>query len=276
VFHAGTSTFPTNTRLHDLTRVGCRRAVRGGMKHPHTFFSSRIGNLRNPFAFVLLFIAGLGCARASRAQSEEINASRVADANMIDRGLKAHIAALPSSPIPKVEPATNAFTQQQPEVQFTTDRKHAFYWLDRTALTYGLVQGSAEIFDGVTTRYFIHHCSHCFEDDPMSRLLLGTHPSWGKMIPMGIAEAAVSAYSYQRMRRSPHRFARAAAPLLPMGLTAVHVIEGARNISLKNKYRCLDPGYVVVGAFCVPGQPPTAIGVTEQAGTGLGSHRYPK
>ena len=87
----------------------------------------------------------------------------------------------------------------------------------------------------------------------MSRLLLGTHPSWGKMIPMGIVEAAVSTYSYRRLSHSPNRFLRAAAPLVPVGVTAVHVIEGARNIALKNKYRCADPGYIVVGAVCVLG-----------------------
>jgi hypothetical protein len=137
---------------------------------------------------------------------------------------------------------------------------------------FGLAQGGAEVFDGVTTRYFIHHCSLCFENDPMSRLLLGTHPSWDKMVPVGIGEAVLSTYSYQRMSHSPNRVLRGAAPLVPIGLTAVHVIEGARNITLKNKYRCADPGYIVVGAVCVAAPAPVLSGAAGAGAGGSGSH----
>jgi hypothetical protein len=170
-----------------------------------------------------------------------------------DISLRAAVATLPSAPTPKIQPVASAIVPLRTPASIAVERRHSFYWLDRKSLTYGLVLSSAEIFDGVTTRYFIHHCSHCYENDPMSRLLLGTHPSWGKMIPMGIAEAAVSTYSYRALSRSPNRILRTAAPFVPLGLTAVHVIEGARNITLKNRYRCADPGYVVVGAMCIAG-----------------------
>ena len=83
--------------------------------------------------------------------------------------------------------------------------------------------GSLEIFDGVTS--FI--IGLCFEHNPISRLLLGSHPGWGSMIPAGTAGAADSTYSYRRMSHSPSPFLRAAAPLVPVGLTAVRVLEGA-------------------------------------------------
>lgn len=190
-------------------------------------------------------------------------------------GLREYVASLPSAPTAKVAPAASAGVQAQARIPVSAERNHRFYWLDRAALTYGSVLGGAEVFDGVTTRYFIHHCSHCVENDPMSRLLLGTHPPWGKMIPMGIAEAAVSTYSYQRMSRSPHRFVRAAAPFVPIGLTAVHVVEGARNITLKNKYRCADPGFTVVGAVCVPAPSPVLTGSAGIAAGGRSSRRNP-
>jgi hypothetical protein len=190
-----------------------------------------------------------------------------------DAGLRAYVAALPSAPTPKVQPIAGPIIQPQSQTQLSGERAHRFYWLDRTSLTYGLVLGGAEIFDGVTTRYFIHHCSHCFEDDPMSRFLMGAHPSWGKMVPAGMVEAAAATYSYKRLSRSPNRFLRAAAPLVPMGLTAVHVIEGTRNISLKNKYRCADPGYIVVGAFCVAAPPPVLTGTPVPGDGSLGSRR---
>jgi hypothetical protein len=248
------------------------------MERRHIFFHSLISQtqiLRSSLAIAFLLSAGL--ASAVRAQDDAPGASPMAVvAAADDIGLKAYVAALPSAPTPKFEAAAGAIVQPRSQTPASAEREHAFYWLDRKSLAYGLVQGGAEVFDGVTTRYFIHHCSHCFENDPMSRLLLGTHPSWGKMIPMGIAEAAVATYSYRRLSHSPNRILRNVAPLVPIGLTAVHVIEGARNITLKNKYRCADPGYVVMGAVCVPGQPAVLGGVPAPAGGGLGAARDPR
>lgn len=250
------------------------------MDRRHFFFSSQISQTRisrSSWAFAFLLSAGLACASAARAQDDAVGVSPVAVvATADDSGLKAYFTALPSAPTPKVEAAAGAIVQTRSQTPVSAERGRSFYWLDRKLLMYGLVQGGAEIFDGVTTRYFIHHCSHCFENDPMSRLLLGTHPSWGKMIPMGIAEAAVATYSYRRLSHSPNRILRAAAPFVPLGLTAVHVIEGARNITLKNKYRCADPGYVVMGAVCVPGPPALLSGVPGAAGSGLGLARDPR
>jgi hypothetical protein len=231
---------------------------------------------RRSFTFALLLFGGFGWTGAAHAQDETLSVSPMSDMTTDgDASLRAYVAALPSAPTPKVEPISAGIIQPHSQIQFSADRAHSFYWLDRTALTYGLVQGGAEIFDGATTRYFIHHCSRCFENDPMSRLLLGTHPSWAKMIPAGIAEAAVSTYSYNRLSHSPHRGIRAAAPLVPIGLTAVHVIEGARNISLRNKYRCADPGYIVVGAFCLVAPPPVLIGTAGATDGGLGPRHSP-
>jgi hypothetical protein len=250
------------------------------MKRRHFFFLSQISQtqiLRSGLAFAVLCGAGLSGARAARAQGDAAGVSPIAVVGTADdSGLNAYVAALPSAPTPKVEAAASALVQTRSQTPISAERGHAFYWLDRKSLTYGLEQGGAEVFDGVTTRYFIHHCSHCFENDPMSRLLLGTHPSWGKMIPMGMAEAAVSTYSYRSLSHSPNRILRAAAPWVPIGLTAVHVIEGARNISLKNKYRCADPGYVVMGAVCVPEAATVLSGLPETAGSGLGAPRDPR
>ena len=230
------------------------------MECRRSFLPLRVG--RSGLAFALLWCAGFGCVTGIRAQDDALRVSPISAIEAPDdAGLRAYVATLPSAPTAKVEPAAGTNLQRQSPAQNPPEQRHAFYRLDRRLLTYGLVQGGSEILDGVTTRYFIHHCSHCFENDPMSRLLLGTRPSWGRMIPMGVAEAAISTYSYRRLSHSPNRFLRAAAPLVPIGLTAVHVVEGARNITLKNKYRCADPGYVVVGAVCVPAPQPILAGV---------------
>ena len=128
---------------------------------------------------------------------------------------------------------------------------HSRFALDRTAVTIGLVQTASEIFDGVTTKYFLHHCSSCTEVDPASRFFLGSHPTWTGMIAAGSIEAVTSTYVYREMRRSTHKLIRRFAPLVPLALTGIHIIEGSRNLPLKNEYYCIDPGYIVVGTACV-------------------------
>lgn len=185
-----------------------------------------------------------------------------------DANLKAYLSSAASKPDPIIAPAAKTDPRAA-----RTDRGHPFYWLDRTSMVFGIVQSSAEIFDGVTTRYFIHHCSHCTESDPASRLLLGAHPTWGGMIPMGIAEVVVSTYTYKKLSHSPHHLLRSAAPFVPVGLIGLHMIEGARNIPLKNKYYCADPGYVVAGPLCVPAPPANLSGVPIGMPIDPGSHR---
>jgi hypothetical protein len=240
------------------------------MTRRHILSQSRIP--RTYFAIAFFFIAGFAAAKPLRAQDDALSISPVLDTELVgDAGLRAHFAALPSAPTPKVQPAISAVIQTKSQIATPVEKTRPFYWLDRKSLMFGLAQGGAEVFDGVTTRYFIHHCSLCFENDPMSRLLLGTHPPWGKMVPIGIGEALASTYSYRRLSHSRNRILREAAPLMPIGLTAVHVIEGARNITLKNKYHCADPGYMVVGAMCVPTPAPVLTGGAGASDGGSGS-----
>jgi hypothetical protein len=139
-----------------------------------------------------------------------------------------------------------------PIVHGPAGRNHSRLALDRTAIVFGLVQGTSEVFDGVTTKYFLHHCSTCTEMDPVSHSLLGSRPTWTGMIAAGSVEAFAATYLNQGMRHSPHKFVRHCAPLVPLLLTGIHLIEGARNPSLKNNYYCVNPGYILVdGSHCV-------------------------
>jgi hypothetical protein len=131
-------------------------------------------------------------------------------------------------------------------------RNRSGFALDRTAIILGLVQGTSEVFDGVTTKYFLHHCSTCIEMDPVSHFLLGSRPTWTGMIAAGSVEAFAATYLNQGMRHSPHKFVRQCAPLVPLLLTGIHLLEGARNPFLKNNYYCVNPGYLLVDdSYCV-------------------------
>jgi hypothetical protein len=107
-----------------------------------------------------------------------------------------------------------------------------FLHLNCTPLKLGIVQGGAELYDGVTTRYFVHHCKSCVESDPASRLFLGAKPSWKKMLTFGSIEAFATTYLHQRMYRSSNSFVRGLAPWLPAAIITVHVIEGSRNLTM--------------------------------------------
>ena len=141
---------------------------------------------------------------------------------------------------------------REPIVHGPAGRNRSRFALDRTAIVFGVVQGTPEVFDGVTTKYFLHHCSTCIEMDPVSHSLLGSRPTWTGMIAAGSVEAFAATYLNQGMRHSPHKFVRQCAPLVPLLLTGIHLIQGARNLSLKNNYYGVNPGYILVDdSYCV-------------------------
>src|SRR5689334_7882513 len=102
--------------------------------------------------------------------------------------------------------------------------------LDRTSLKLGAIQGGAELYDGITTRYFVHHCKSCVEADPMSRFLLGPRPTWKSMIAFGSLKAIATSYVHQKLSHSSNDLVRRMAPWLPIAIIGVHVVEGTRNV----------------------------------------------
>ena len=109
-------------------------------------------------------------------------------------------------------------------------RSRSRFALNRDAVRFGLVQGGAELFDGLTTRYFENHCAICVESDPVSRPLLGRRPGWPRMIGYGALEGVATAYIYQAMHRSSNRWLRGLAPYLPISITVVHASQATSNL----------------------------------------------
>src|SRR5579859_6563455 len=128
------------------------------MKRRHNFFPSQV--LRNQIqrsVLVVAFLLSAGLVSASEAcaQDDAQNGSPIAAvAAAEDIGMRTYVATRPSAPTPKIESAASVLVQSQTQGPIAIERHRAFYWLDRKSLTFGLVQGSAEVFDGVTTRYF--------------------------------------------------------------------------------------------------------------------------
>jgi hypothetical protein len=159
---------------------------------------------------------------------------------------------VPLSAAAAFAPDPHLIATRGPIVHGAARASRSRFALDRTAIVFGLVQGTSEVFDGVTTKYFLHHCSTCSETDPVSHSLLGSRPTWPGMIAAGSVEAFAATYLNQSMRHSPHKFVRQCAPVVPLLLTGIHLIEGARNPYLKNNYYCVNPGYILVNdSYCV-------------------------
>jgi hypothetical protein len=148
-------------------------------------------------------------------------------------------------------PETHPFATAVRRAARTQQTGRSRFEFDRAVLTLGLVQGASELFDGATTRYFLHHCSTCTEVDPVSHFLLGSRPAWAGMIAAGSVEALAATFLNEGMRNSRHKFVRRCAPLVPLLLTGTHLVEGSRNLSLKNEFYCTTPGYIVAGVHCV-------------------------
>ena len=126
---------------------------------------------------------------------------------------------------------------------------HSRFALDRTAVALGLLQGGAELFDGIGTHRYVHAptCRSCIEGDPLSRLVLGPRPTWPRMLTLGAMEAFGAAYLQQSMRRSPHKLLRWLAPGVPLTLIGIHLGQGIGVFAAStNPCRPLGPGYLVV------------------------------
>lgn len=166
----------------------------------------------------------------------------------------------PFSPISEDASLTPRLSAPAPKLASRRGGRDSHFALDRAVITLGLVQGASELFDGATTRYFLHHCSTCTEVDPISHFLLGSRPTWTGMIAAGSVEALAVTYLDQGMRHSRHKFVRQCAPLVPLLLTGIHVAEGSRNLSLRNEFYCTTSGYIVIGSYCqLPSSAPTGI-----------------
>jgi len=106
--------------------------------------------------------------------------------------------------------------------------------LDRPVIALGVVEASAELFDGISTRVTNPLCKACTEGDAVSRFCLGPRPTWPLMLTYGTVEGVAAAYLHQHMRRSSHRSLRWLSPVAPLTLTAIHVIEGKGLFSFMN------------------------------------------
>jgi hypothetical protein len=129
-----------------------------------------------------------------------------------------------------------------PKVEELRPGHNPWYSLDRTALSLGLVQAGAEIFDGIGTRHFTNgpaSCYWCYEQDPLVRPFIGAKPTWVKLIAFGAIEDVASIYLDQSMRRSRRKFIHRLGSVMPLALSTIHISKGY-GVLTANTNLCTD------------------------------------
>jgi hypothetical protein len=123
------------------------------------------------------------------------------------------VLALPDAPVPKIAAMPAGFVAAPKPLARQS-------WLSRPE-TLAAFQGLAALADGITTHQYISR--GYVEVDPLTKPLIGLHPSYARMIPLGIAEVAGS---YVLARKWPR------LRWLQIGLTAAHAGCAGHNLTL--------------------------------------------
>ena len=77
---------------------------------------------------------------------------------------------------------------------------------DKPVLALGLAQSAALVADCVTNRQRVQ--LGYTEFDPVTKIFLGSRPTWGRMAPLGAVQCLLETWLAERMRTSTHKWIR--------------------------------------------------------------------
>lgn len=102
---------------------------------------------------------------------------------------------------------------------------------NRPVIFLGAIQTGALISDGVTTRQYLHR--GYVEIDPLTRILLGRTPTWGRMVPLGAVQVVAGMWLAERMSKSQHVWVRLLWWLPQTIGIAGNIAASAHNVTLR-------------------------------------------
>ena len=102
---------------------------------------------------------------------------------------------------------------------------------NKRVLSLATLQTVALISDGVTTRQYLSR--GYVEMDPLTRVLLGRTPTWGRMAPIGTVQVIAGMWLAERMATSRHVWVRRLCWLPQMMGTAGNVAASVHNVALR-------------------------------------------
>jgi hypothetical protein len=77
---------------------------------------------------------------------------------------------------------------------------------DKPVMTLALAQSAALVADGITTRERVR--LGYTEFDPVTKIFLGSRPTWARMAPLGVVQCLLETWLAERMRTSTHKWVR--------------------------------------------------------------------
>lgn len=101
----------------------------------------------------------------------------------------------------RILPARNALAKP------FLDTRDVLLFKDKPESILAITQGFFLVSDGIVTRTNERRGNNP-ELDPVSRFLLGPHPTWNRMAPLGAVQEIVGVYLGTEMKRSRNRFVR--------------------------------------------------------------------
>jgi hypothetical protein len=87
------------------------------------------------------------------------------------------------------------------------DTRDAFLFKDKGESILAIAQGIFLVSDGIVTRSRVQNGAS-YEGNPAVSFLAGTHPTWGRMAPLGAVQEVVGIWLGTEMKRSRNRFVR--------------------------------------------------------------------
>ncbi len=102
---------------------------------------------------------------------------------------------------------------------------------NRPIVILGAIQTGALIADGVTTRQYLQR--GYVEVDPLTRVLLGRTPTWGRMAPLGAVQVIAGMWLAERMAKSQHVWVRRLCWLPQTIGLAGNIAASAHNVTLR-------------------------------------------
>jgi hypothetical protein len=101
---------------------------------------------------------------------------------------------------------------------------------NKPILALAAMQIAALVSDGITTRQFLRR--GYTEVDPLTRILIGRKPTWGRMAPLGAVQVAAGMWLAERMATSQHVWVRRFWWLPQVMGIAGNAAAAAHNVTL--------------------------------------------
>jgi hypothetical protein len=102
---------------------------------------------------------------------------------------------------------------------------------DKREIGLAAIKTAALVADGVTTRQYLSR--GYVEVDPLTKIFLGSKPTWGRMAPLGAVQVIAGMWIAERMATSRHRWIRRFWWLPQVVGIAGNTLATANNVSLR-------------------------------------------